>query len=238
MPRALLRGQLGAGQTLGAMGIRAVPDIIRILGSVVAATAVVLATPAVAADTSAARTNYSWIDKNGERHYGDAVPPEYAQQERRVLNNQGVEIQRVDAEKNAQQLAEDRKRAQAIADRAQHDRFLLTTYTSTKDIERLRDERLDQIDGQIKATIAYIESLDARLKTLQERALNFKPYNTRPDARRMPDDLAEQLVRASNEVRAQHRSMDRRKQEQIAVRAQFEADIARYRELTANPSQG
>ena len=21
--------------------------------------------------------NYSWVDKNGERHYGDAVPPEY-----------------------------------------------------------------------------------------------------------------------------------------------------------------
>jgi hypothetical protein len=228
---------LVAGQGPGAIRIGAVADIIRVLGSVAAATAIMLAAPAMAAD-SASHPNYSWVDKNGERHYGDAVPPEYAQQERRVLNNQGVEIQRVDAEKNAQQLAEERKKAQAIEDRAQHDRFLLTTYTSTKDIERLRDERLDQIDGQIKATIAYIESLDARLKTLQQRALNYKPYNTKPDARRMPDDLAEQLVRASNEVRTQHRSMDRHKQEQITVRAQFEADIARYRELTAQPSQG
>jgi hypothetical protein len=32
--------------------------------------------------------------------------------------------------------------------------------------------------------------------------------------------------------------MDRHKQEQVTVRAQFEADIARYRELTAQPSQG
>ncbi len=236
MPCAPLRGQLGAGQNLGAIRIRVVPDIIRVLGSVAAATAILLAGPALAADSS--HPNYSWVDKNGERHYGDAVPPEYAQQERRVLNNQGVEIQRVDAEKNAQQLAEERKRTQAIQDRAQHDRFLLTTYTSTKDIERLRDERLDQIDGQIKATMAYIESLDARLKTLQQRALNFKPYNSKPDARRMPDDLAEQLVRASNEERTQRRSMDRHKQEQISVRAQFEADIARYRELTTNPSHG
>jgi hypothetical protein len=234
LPCAPLRGQLGAGQNLGADRIGAVPDIIRVLGSVAAA--IMLAGSAMAADSS--HPNYSWVDKNGERHYGDAVPPEYAQQERRVLNNQGVEIQRVDAEKNAQQLAEDRKKAKAIEDRAQHDRFLLTTYTSTKDIERLRDERLDQIDGQIKATIAYIDSIDARLKTLQQRALNFKPYNTRPDARRMPDDLAEQLVRTSNEVRTQHRSMDRHKQEQVSVRAQFEADIARYRELTANPPQG
>ena len=225
--------------------MHAVPDIIRFdrrvaamtLAALAAATLLVAAMPARAADTTP-HQSYSWLDKNGERHYGDAVPPEYAQQERRVLNNQGVEVQRVDAEKNAQQQADEHKRQQAIEDKAQHDHFLLTTYTSTKDIERLRDERLDQIDGQIKATIAYIDSLDARLKTLQQRALLFKPYNTKPDARRMPDDLAEQLVRASNELKTQHRSMDRRQQEQVSVRAQFEADIARFRELTANPSRG
>ena len=227
-----------AGQRPGAAGSLSVTDIIRgFAGIAAAATALALASPGYAADP-AQHQNYSWLDKNGERHYGDAVPPEYAQSERRLLNNQGVEVQRVDAEKNAQQLAEERKRQQAVDARAQHDHFLLSTYTSTKDIERLRDERLDQLDGQIKAAFAYIESLDARLKTLQQRALNFKPYSTKPEARRMPDDLAEQLVRASNEAHAQHHSMDRRRQEQVAVRAQFEADIARYRELTTNPAQG
>ena len=161
------------------------------------------------------------------------MPPEYAQSERRVLNNQGVEVQHVDAEKNAEQRAEQRKNDQALQQRQQHDNFLLTTYTSTKDIERLRDERLDQLDGQIKAASAYIETLDARLKTLQARALLFKPYNKKPDARRMPDDLAEQLVRASNDLRTQHKAMDKRLQEQTEVRTQFEADISRYRELTA-----
>ena len=178
--------------------------------------------------------SYSWVDKNGERHYGDAVPPEYAQSERRVLNGQGVEVQHVDAEKNAEQRAEQLKREQALQQREQHDNFLLTTYTSTKDIERLRDERLDQIDGQIKAANAYIETLDARLKTLQARVLLFKPYNKKPDAHRMPDDLAEQLVRASNDLRMQHKAMDKRRQEQVDVRSQFEADISRYRELTAS----
>ena len=178
--------------------------------------------------------NYSWVDKNGERHYGDSVPPEYAQSERRVLNSQGVEVQHVDAEKNAQQRAEQLQREQVIQQREQHDNFLLTTYTSTKDIERLRDERLDQLDGQIKAANAYIETLDARLKTLQARALLFKPYNKKPDARRMPDDLAEQLVRSANDLRSQHKAMDKRRQEQTEVRTQFEADISRYRELTTS----
>ena len=182
--------------------------------------------------------NYSWVDKNGERHYGDSVPPEYAQSERRVLNSQGVEVQHVDAEKNAEQRVEALKREQTAKQRAQHDNFLLTTYTSTKDIERLRDERLEQLGGQVRAADAYIDTLEARMKSLQLRALLFKPYNTKPDARRMPDDLAEQLVRASNDLRSQHKAMDKRRQEQTEVRTQFEADISRYRELTANRATG
>ena len=74
------------------------------------------------------------------------------------------------------------------------------------------------------------------MKTLQARALLFKPYNKKPDAHRMPDDLAEQLVRASNDLRTQHKAMDKRLQEQTDVRTQFEADISRYRELTATHS--
>jgi hypothetical protein len=186
-----------------------------------------------AAEGKAGEPHYSWVDKNGERHYGDAVPPEYAQAEQRVLNDRGVEINRVGAGKNAEQLAEQRRREQEAAQREQHDRFLLTTYTSTKDIERLRDERLDQITGQIRATNAYIETLDGRLKSLQSRAMNFKPYNTKPDARRMPDDLAEELVRTSNEVRTQRHALDDRTREQEVVRGQFQADIARFRELTS-----
>ena len=190
-----------------------------------------------AAEAKPGEGHYSWVDRNGERHYGDSVPPEYSQAEQRVLNDRGVEINRVGAGKNAEQLAEQRRKEQELAQRQQHDHFLLTTYTSTKDIERLRDERVDQISGQIKATNAYLETLDGRLKSLQSRAMNFKPYNTRPDARRMPDDLAEELVRTSNEVRTQKHALEDRTREQEAVRSQFQADIARFRELT-NRQQG
>jgi len=215
------------------MEFRPVTGIAKSWRSIAAALLCLAAYPAAATEHG---PSYSWVDKNGERHYGDSVPPEYAQSERRLLNSQGVEVQHVDAEKNAEQRAQQLKRDQTAQQRLQHDNFLLSTYTSTKDIERLRDERLDQIDGQVKAASAYIDTLEARLKSLQMRALLFKPYNTRSDARRMPDDLAEQLVRASNDLRSQHKAMDKRRQEQAEVRGQFEADISRYRELTAKDS--
>ncbi len=90
----------------------------------------------------------------------------------------------------------------------------------------MRDERLAQIDGQIKASSTYIDSLGTRLGALQERAMQFKPYSSDANARRMPDDLAEELVRTANEARNQREALDAKRKEQAEMRAQFEADIA------------
>ena len=176
---------------------------------------------------------YKWINEKGEVQYGDAVPAEYAQSERVILNKQGVEVGRVDSRKNAQQAAEQARAQQDAERKRQHDQFLMTTYMSVRDIERLRDERLDQIDGQIKAAQAYIETLDGRLTALQDRAMRYRPYSEKTDAPRMPDDLVEDLVRTANETRDQRRSLDTRRKDQVDVRAQFDSDIVRFKELMA-----
>jgi uncharacterized protein DUF4124 len=178
---------------------------------------------------------YKWTDDKGVVHYGDSVPPEYAQDERSVLNSHGVEIGHVEGTNNAGAVAEKAKQAELARQRAQHDQFLLATYVSAKDIEQLRDERLGQVDGQIRASSAYIDSLGTRMLALQDRALHFKPYSDEPNARRMPDDLAEELIRVNSETRSQRAALEAKRKAQLEMRAQFEADIARYRELTAKP---
>jgi len=175
---------------------------------------------------------YTWTDKDGVRHSGDFVPPEYAQQQKSVLNAQGVELHRDEPPKTPEERAEELRLQQEKMQRQQHDRFLLTTYTSTRDIERLRDERVAQIDAQMHATSGYIETIESRLKSLSTRAMQFKPYSDKPDARRMPDDLAEQLVIGVTEVRSQRSAIEKQKQDMSSVRVQFDADITRYRELT------
>jgi hypothetical protein len=176
---------------------------------------------------------YKWVDENGVIHYGDRVPPQYAKQESSVLNKQGVEVARTEAQKSPDQLAAEARAQEAIIRQKQHDSFLLTTYTSVKDIEGLRDERLEQISGQRRAAEAYVEGLQGRLGALQSRALNFKPYNDTPTSRRMPDDLAEDLMRTLNEVRSQKTALAAKDAEESALRTQFQADIDRYRELRA-----
>jgi hypothetical protein len=180
---------------------------------------------------------YKWVDEQGVVHYGDNVPPQYATGDREILNNQGVEVGHVDAQKSAEeQAAAARARAEQMKQK-QHDAFLVSTYTSVKDIESLRDVRLDQLMGQRAAAEQYVESLRVRLATLQSRALSYRPYNERADARRMPDDLAENLVRTVNEWREQTTALAANGQAEATLRAQFQADIERYRELHSVHSQ-
>jgi Domain of unknown function (DUF4124) len=180
---------------------------------------------------------YRWVDEQGVVHYGDAIPPQYASKEKELLNGEGVEIGRVDGQKTPEQQATEERDHAALAKQKQHDAFLVTTYTSVKDIESLRDARLHELNGQRAAAEQYMDSLRVRLDSLQSRAMVFQPYSPRPDARRMPDDLAEGLVRTVNELRAQTTALASRNEEETALRAQFQSDIERYRQLHTIHSQ-
>jgi hypothetical protein len=174
---------------------------------------------------------YRWVDEQGVVHYGDHIPPQYASQDRAILNSQGVEVGHLEAQKSADQQAADARARAALMKQRQHDAFLITTYTSVKDIEALRDVRLDQLKSQRAAAEQYVESLRTRLASLQSRALSCQPYSDSPNARRMPDDLAENLVRTVNEMKVQSSALAAKGEEESTLRSQFQADIERYREL-------
>jgi hypothetical protein len=176
-------------------------------------------------------TTYRWVDDQGVVHYGDQIPAQYAGKEREVMNPQGVPVGHVEGQKSPDELAKEARERAAVIKQKQHDTFLITTYTSVKDIEALRDARLDQLRTQRAAGQQYIESLKARLGTLQTRAMSFRPYSASAGARPMPDDLAEDLVRTLNEMTTQTSALARESEDEAQLRAQFQADIDRYREL-------
>jgi len=174
---------------------------------------------------------YKWVDENGVTHYGDSVPAEYSQREQRVLNAQGVEVQKRQAEMTPAEAAAYSSKQKEEARRRQHDMFLISTYPSVKEIEAVRDTRLEQINGQISASEAYITTLSTRLDGLKQRSVAFAPYNTSPGARRMPDDLAEEMVRTMSELRTQNSALAQRRSELQNVVDTFDEDIKRFKEL-------
>jgi PAB1-binding protein PBP1 len=192
-----------------------------------------LASPGFAARAGAAngRTLYKWVDEQGVIHYGDHIPPEFAGQEQQVINSQGVEIRRLEAQKTPEALAaEDQKKIEA-QQRQNRDKNLLNTYASVQEIERLRDQRLTLVSDQTKVTSQFLEVLNGKLKKLRASSTHYKPYNSDPNAQAMPDQIAEDLVRVGNDIRTQEQNLREKRSEETTMKKQFESDIERFKEL-------
>ncbi|MGA2188288.1 MAG: DUF4124 domain-containing protein [Steroidobacteraceae bacterium] len=185
--------------------------------------------------THAAESNgrklYKWVDEQGVTHYGDHIPPEYANQEQHVVNSLGIETEHIDAQKSPEQLAAEEQKKLDAEQRASRDKNLLNTYSSVSEIERLRDQRVALLTDQIKVTGQFLEILDGRMKKLRVNSMHFKPYSSDPKAPTMPDQVAEDLVRVGNDMRTQEENLREKRSEEAAMQKQFDSDIGRFKEL-------
>ena len=145
--------------------------------------AVVLALLAGAAGAQSDKQKklYRWVDKNGQVHYGDSVPAEYAEQDREVLNRQGVPVGReegtITPEEAAAKAAAD-KAARDEQKRKLRDRVLLQTYQSVQELEILRDNRLDLVDAQLTIQEQSLSNLRAQRAQIERMAARYAPANT------------------------------------------------------------
>jgi hypothetical protein len=179
---------------------------------------------------------YKWVDANGQVHYGDSIPPEYANQDRDVLNQRGVAVGREEGAETpaeAQAREEREKRAKAAQEQAQHDRMLLQTYQNVDEIELLRTRRIELIDSQITLQEQSLANLKARHAEQLQRASRFQPANKDPKAPPMPEGMADDIARAQSDIKTQEINLDKRRKERANVNAQFDADVARFKELHA-----
>ena len=181
---------------------------------------------------------YRWVDENGVVHYGDRVPPEYADRDRTVLNPQGIPVAREEGaltheelealqQQRAKEAAEQNEREEII----RRDRMLLATYLSVADIERLRDSRLEMLEAQVTVTELYIAELEERLRKLRADAARYKPYSDREDAPELPEQLAREIESTEASIASYRQRIERTREEQAKLRAQFDSDIERFKQL-------
>ena len=189
---------------------------------------------ALVSGPAGAQKLYKWVDENGQVHYGDKVPPEYANQDREILNKQGLAVGHEEGQETAEEarIREEReKQARAAEDRAQRDRMLIATYQNVGEIEELRARRLDQIDAQLVIQEQSLAGLKARHAEQVRRASRYAPANTDPKAPPMPEGMADDIKRAETDIRTQQVNLDKRRNERAALNKQFDADVARFKEL-------
>jgi Domain of unknown function (DUF4124) len=186
--------------------------------------------PARAVETQGRRV-YKWVDEHGETHYGDRIPPEYASQEHRVINGQGVELEHTDAQKTGAQLVEEEQKRLDAIQRAERDHNLLNTYVSVQEIEHLRDQRLNLLADQIKVTNQFLDILNGKMNKLRIASTRYKPYSLEANAPPMTDQMAEDLVRVGSDIHTQQENLREKRSEEATMSKQFESDIARFKEL-------
>jgi hypothetical protein len=181
---------------------------------------------------------YRWVDDQGVVHYGDRVPPEYADRDRDLLNTQGVAVGSEEGVLTEEERAEiarleaaEQADRQARVENARRDQVLLDTYLSVGDIEALRDRRLELLAAQIKVTEQYLSNLRKRLTRLQREASGYRPYSDDDDAAEVPEGLALELSRTIASINLYERTLMRSRAEQNQLTAAFARDIERFREL-------
>ena len=191
---------------------------------------------------SAQQSLYRWVDSEGLVHYGDHVPPIYADQDREILNGHGVAVRLVEGTATEEELAErarlaalDEAAAEAEQARANHDRVLLNTYLSVEEIERLRDQRLDLLDAQVLVTEQYLSNLTQRLIQLEQNASRFKPYSQEPDARDIPENLQLDITQTTASIELYEETLGRTRDRVTNLTETFARDIRRFQELTGLP---
>ena len=197
---------------------------------------------ALLAGTAAGATNdanqklYRWVDKNGQVHYSDSIPPEYAEQDRDLLNRHGIAVGHEEG-----LVTPEEARAKAAADKAakdillqkQRDRTLLQVYQSVEEIEVLRDRRLELIEAQLTIQQQSLANLRAKHAQFEKQASRFQPRNKEPDAEPLPEELALDLQRSTSDIGTQQQNLEKKRLERETIRTNFGADIKRFKELKA-----
>jgi len=181
---------------------------------------------------------YRWKDDSGSNHYGDYVPPEYADSGHTVLNQHGVEVERVsgalteeERAKQAEMARIEAEAAEALRAAAIRDKVLLSTYLSVAEIEALRDRRIQLLGGQIRITQKYLDNLLQKLLKLEREAQRYSPYSSDPDARPIDEKLARELSETLNSILLYEKNLAKSKDEQQQVEQKFADDIKRFVEL-------
>lgn len=181
----------------------------------------------------AAAKMYKWVDDQGVTHYGETIPPEYAGKDRSELNKAGrvVKTQEVltPEERRAKEQAEAQKRsdAEAALEQKRRDKALVNTYSNVKEIDLARSRNLQQVDARLNSISSQVKMANDNLLGLQKEADGLTKSN-----RKIPKSLQEDLQESQARLAKLQQELEKTRAEKAAVEARYDADMARYKELT------
>jgi hypothetical protein len=176
---------------------------------------------------------YEWVDDNGVRHMEQTCTVECAKKPRVQRDNKGriiktetiltPEERRTQEEAKAQKLKDEI----ALKERKLHDQSLISTYSNEKEIELARNRNLQQIETRITSINSQINIVETNLANLKKEAAGYKA-----GGKTIPQSLQDDLKLSQGRQSKLLEDLDKSKADKAVIDARFDADKARYKELT------
>ncbi len=170
---------------------------------------------------------YKWVDENGTTHYGETIPPEYANRDAKKLDKGRI----TDRDDTFDAAKQNSVRKESVEDKAaleakRRDDALLNSYSNEKEIDRARDRNLLQVEARINSYGTLLKSAQATLNDLHKESDSITK-----NGRKIPASLTEDIADAEARVAKLQKELETSQKESDAVKARYEADKQRYREL-------
>jgi len=170
---------------------------------------------------------YKWVDDAGETHYGEVIPPEYANRDTKVLDKGRVSDRSEtfdSAKKNSvkKETAEDK----AATETHRRDEALLNSYSNEKEIDLARDRNLLQIEARVNTYSTMLKSAQTSLEDLNKESAALTQKK-----RGIPQSLTDDIAAAEALVAKRQKELETSQKEMETVKARYEADKQHYREL-------
>ncbi len=181
-----------------------------------------------------------WTDASGRQvGCGYTVPPEYANNPTRELNQRGVTVRKSDGVLSGEALrAKQEEEARRKADaqervtQRKRDLALLNSYTSEREIDARRDRDIGLLDATIVGLETHLKQLRSSDAELRRRLEPFEKSGKPP-----PRQLADDAARIAGEVSDTERQITQRRGDQEALRVKYNELRLRYLELTRSEGQ-
>jgi hypothetical protein len=172
-------------------------------------------------------------DESGQWHYGDDAAAACAKSEVIEMNSRGMTKKVIDAPPSASDLDEFRRKQLAeeeakrkAAEQKKHDQTLLDTYAVEDDIIYARDRQIAQLNNSINSGEETLKSLTAARDRMRAAATEEKEAKGKVSKSTLTN-----LQRSEKQVEQHSENLTKKRKEVQAIRARFDADLKRYREL-------
>ena len=174
-----------------------------------------------------------WTNKEGVKECGSYVPPEYSQKRIETRGKQGRVVEVKERAKNKAELdeierlnklkiIEDKK----IAEQKKKDSVLLKTFSTERDINMLRDSKLNVIEGIITVINSNNKAQKKKLEKLQKKAANIERRGKKP-----PQRVLDDIANIESRLNKNKNSIKSKRDEQKIIHDKFAKDLKRFQAL-------